>query len=143
MAFGVAAVLQAVEQLGVATGADFGVAELAGVAGFHLAAQGLRHPLHAVADAQHRHAQAKQRRVGLVVGFVHRVGAAREDDRLGVKGADGVDGHVVGVQFAIDMRLAHAAGNQLRHLRAKVENEDFVHGALSGGRRVRGQFSRG
>ena len=46
-----------VEQLGVAARAHCGEAEFALVAAFDLAAQLVRHGLHAVADAQHRHAQ--------------------------------------------------------------------------------------
>ncbi len=45
------------EQRGMAAGAHFGIAEFAHLAVFHLAAQLRRHGLHAVADAQHRHAQ--------------------------------------------------------------------------------------
>ncbi|EXI75357.1 MAG: hypothetical protein AW07_01258 [Candidatus Accumulibacter sp. SK-11] len=32
------------------------------------------------------------------------------------------------MQFAIDLLLAHAAGNQLRHLRAEIEDEDLLMG---------------
>ena len=42
----------------MATGADFGVAKLAGVAGtFDFSAELLGHGLHAVANAQYRHPQ--------------------------------------------------------------------------------------
>jgi hypothetical protein len=45
----------------MAAGFDFGKTELALGGAFHLAAQLLRHGLHAVADAEHRHAQLENR----------------------------------------------------------------------------------
>ena len=68
---------------GVAAGAHGGKAELALVAALDLAAQLVRHGLHAVADAQHRHAELEhrlRRLVGRV--FVHAGVAAGEDDAL-------------------------------------------------------------
>src|SRR3546814_3915708 len=56
MAFGGNEVLQAVQQAGMAVRAHFGVAELAMIRPFDLAAQLGRHGLHAVAYAQHRNA---------------------------------------------------------------------------------------
>jgi hypothetical protein len=38
--------------------------------------------------------------------------------------ADAVERHVVGMNFAIDVRFPHPAGDQLRVLAAKVENEN-------------------
>ena len=70
--FGRGEVGNVLEQGGMAMGAHFGVAKLARVAAFDLAAELLRHGLHAVANAQHRHAQRKhggRRTVGAV--FVH------------------------------------------------------------------------
>jgi hypothetical protein len=54
-------VLDAVEQRGVAAGADLGVAELALCPASTLPPSCCRHGLHAVADAQHRHAQLEHR----------------------------------------------------------------------------------
>jgi hypothetical protein len=54
--FAVASVLDAPEQLGVAAGAHFGIAELAAVRAFDAATQLRCHQMHAVADAEHRHA---------------------------------------------------------------------------------------
>ena len=54
-------VLDAVEQPRVAARAHLGVAELALRARLDLAAQLLRHRLHAVADAEHRHAELEHR----------------------------------------------------------------------------------
>jgi hypothetical protein len=49
----------------------------------------------------------------------------------GSKFADELWRDVVGMQLAIHLLLAHAAGDQLRDLRAEVEDEDFLvgHGA--------------
>ena len=57
VALGRAEVLDAIEQRRVAARAHFGIAELAHLARLHLAAELLRHGLHAVADAEHRHAE--------------------------------------------------------------------------------------
>ena len=61
--------LDVLQQLRVTVGADFGVTELAVVAPAHLAAELHGHGLHAVADAQHRHARVPHglRRAQLVV----------------------------------------------------------------------------
>ncbi|MCY1359310.1 hypothetical protein D9M69_458740 [compost metagenome] len=57
VAFRRAEILDVLEQRGMAVGAHLGVAELALVAPLDLAAKLHGHGLHAVADAQHRHAQ--------------------------------------------------------------------------------------
>jgi len=134
VAFGRGEVLDAIEQLGVAVGTHLGVTELAGVAPRHFAAQLHGHGLHAVADAQHRHAGVPHglRRTQLVV-FVGAGVAARQDDALGAEGLDELVRHVVGVDLAVDVGFAHAAGDQLGDLGAKVEDQDLVmHGGISG-----------
>ena len=123
-----------------------GVAELALVAAFDLAAELERHRLHAVADAQHRHAQLEHGLRRLVRGLlVHAGVAARQDHALqapvgGVLADAGV-ADVAGMDLAVDVRLAHAAGDQLRDLGAEVEDEDLVvlHGSgqVGGARDVR------
>ena len=133
MAFGAGEVLQALQKRGVAVGAHFGVAEFALVPAFHLAAQLLGHGLHAVANAQHGHAQREhrlRRAVGAV--FIGAGVAAGEDDALELP-VSRVLAHpfvadVAGVDFAIHVRLAHAAGNELGDLGAEIEDEDFVMG---------------
>ena len=60
--------------------AHLGIAEFAMRAGFDLAAQLLGHGLHAVADAQHRHAQIKDQPAA--------PGACRLGDRLRPAGED-------------------------------------------------------
>jgi hypothetical protein len=118
----------------VATGADFRVTEFTHRARLNLAAEALCHPLHAITNAQHRHAEFKQRRISLVVTFVYRIRAAAEDNALGAKGLDVFQRHVERVQFAVNVRFAYAAGDQLGDLRTEVEDENFVHAVILSGR---------
>ena len=93
-----------------------------------LAAERLRHHLEAVADAERRHAEVEDARVerrGALL--VHRRRAAREDDAHRVLRRDLGGGCRVRDDLAVDARLAHAARDQLRVLRAEVDDE---HGAL-------------
>ncbi|MNK45244.1 hypothetical protein D3C87_639980 [compost metagenome] len=133
MAFGRVEVFQAFQQLGVAVGADFGVAEFAMVREADHAAQLLRHGLHAVADAQDGHAQLEHRmwhahRAFFVGGCV----AAGQDDALQALrhlfAHEGVV-DVARVDFGIDAGFADAAGDQLGDLRTVVEDKNaLVHG---------------
>ncbi len=127
VAFGRTEILDAVEQPGVTAGAHFGITKLAVVAPFHLAAQLRRHGLHAIANAQHGHAQIPHglRRAQFVV-FVSAAVAARENDALGRELAHESIAHIARVNFAVHLRLAHAAGDELRDLGAEVEDENFV-----------------
>ena len=141
VAFGRDEVFDALEQFGVTMGTHFGVAEFAGVRAFDFAAQLGGHGLHAVADAQHRDIQLEHGVGRTVVHFIHAGVAARQDHALelavGGEFAHPVAAHIAGVDFAVNMGFAHAAGDQLRDLGAKVQNEDLVvlHGlqGLEGG----------
>ncbi|MCY1215412.1 hypothetical protein D9M72_272550 [compost metagenome] len=130
-------VFQAFQQLGVAVGADFGVAEFAVVGEADHAAQLLRHGLHAVADAQHGHAQFEHGvRHAHGTFFVGGSVAARQDDALQALrhlfAHEGVV-DVARMHFGIDAGFADAAGDQLGDLRTVVENEDaLVHGDSTG-----------
>jgi len=129
VALGIGAVLDAVEQLRVAARAHLGVTEFALAAAFDLAAELRGHGLHAVADAQHRHAELEHDVGGLpFLGFIDRVGAAGKNDSLRLELADEVLADVEGMQFAIHLLLAHAAGNELRNLRTEVEDQDLLMG---------------
>jgi hypothetical protein len=68
------------QQLGVAARAHRGKAEFALVAAFDLAAQLVRHGLHAVADAQHRHAELEHRLRRLVGRVLVDAGVAAGED---------------------------------------------------------------
>ena len=104
---------------------DFGIAELTMVASHHAAAELLRHGLHAVADAEHRHAELEhglRRARRLLVG--DGLGAAGEDDAARLPLADVVVGDVPGQDLAVHAELAHAARDELGVLRAEVEDQD-------------------
>ena len=96
----------------------------------HLPARQLGHELHPVADAQHRDAEGEELRVRRgSAGIEHRVRPARHDDPLGVELPDEREVGAAGgrVDLAVDVGLPHAARDQLRELRAVVEDQDAVH----------------
>ncbi len=108
---------------------DLGAAEFAMMAGLDLAAELRRHGLLAVADAEHRHAglvdrQRRQRRV-LVE---HRSGAAGQNHAFRPHRAERAFGFLERHDLAIDLLLAHAPGDELRHLRAEIDDENLVVG---------------
>ena len=127
VALGRAEVLDAIEHAGVAPGTHFGITEFAVGTPRHLAPQLHRHGLHAVADAEHGNTEVphRLRRAQLMV-FVGAGVAAGEDHTPGRESPDEVVRDVVGMDLAVDVRLAHAARNQLRDLGAEVEDEDLV-----------------
>ena len=120
-------VRDAVQQPGRGRAPHLRVAELA-VRGRRDPAAELRgHGLHAVADAEHRHAELEHgvRRARRHV-VRDRLRAAGEDDAARAEPADGVVAAVPGQDFAVDADLAHAPRDQLRVLRAEVEDQDPV-----------------
>src|SRR5436305_8422936 len=116
-----------VEEGAIAGHFDFGAAEFGGVSALDLAAELRRHRLLAVADAEHRHAGRPNliRHARGVVGD-DRFRPAGEDDRLRRQLGDGIRGVLEGMDFAIDPRFAHPAGDELRHLRAEIDDENLV-----------------
>jgi hypothetical protein len=120
-------VLEAVEQGAFGADLDLRSAELAVVAGLDLAAQLHRHRLHAIADAQQRHARVEDGlRCARRAGLDRRFRAAGEDDALRREGRDRGWIVVPGPDLAVDAEFAHPARDQLRVLRAEVEDEDLV-----------------
>ena len=118
-----------VGQRGRARDLHFGAAELAMMAGLDLAAELDRHRLLAIADAEHRHAgledrRRRQRRV-LVE---HRSRTAGQDDAFRLHLAKGGFGFLERHDFAIDFLFAHATGNELRDLRAEIDDQNLVVG---------------
>ena len=112
---------------------DLGAAELAVMAALDLAAELLRHRLLAVADAEHRHAglierRRRQRRARLV----HRGRTAGEDHALGAHVGEGGLRLLVRHDLGIDAFLAHAPGNQLRDLRAEIDDQNLIVGGHGG-----------
>ena len=98
--------------------------ELGDAGALDFAAELLRHQLHAVADAERRHAELEDARVDArrPVG-VHGRRPAAEDDRVRVARADRLGRDRVPHELGIDAALAHAARDQLRVLAAEVEHE--------------------
>ncbi len=139
MAFRRGEVGNVLEQRGVAMGPHLGVTELALVPAFHLAAQLLRHGLHAVADAQHRHAQLEHSLRGLVGRFLVDAGMAAGKNHafelaVGRVLAHPVVRHITRMHLAVNVGLAHTPRDQLGHLGAEIEDEDLLvlHGYKKG-----------
>jgi len=108
---------------------DIGAAEFGGaMTAFDLAAQAMHHHLLAVADPQDRHAQLEDRGGRHRRAFGEdRGGPARKDH--GFRGEipqEGVVHALERVDFAIDVQLAQAAGDQLRHLAAEIDDQKAV-----------------
>jgi hypothetical protein len=87
----------------------------------------LRHRLHAVADAQHRHAELEHshgrlRRFGVDDGLR----STRQHDAAWPERAHVRVAHVPRMDLAIDARLAHATRDELCVLRAEIEDQDAV-----------------
>ena len=96
----------------------------------HRAARQVRHQLHPVADAQHGYTECQELRVrGGGAGIEYGIRPARQDDppRVELPDEREIGAARGGVDLAIHVRLAHAARDQLRELRAVVEDEDLVH----------------
>src|SRR5262249_47742510 len=92
-----------------------------------LAAEKMRRELHAVADAEDGSPEIEDALVdGWRVLFVHARWPTREDDGARVLRADLLDGHRARVDLTVDLALAYATRDELRGLRAEVEDEDEV-----------------
>ena len=120
-------VFDALKKLGVIAGTDFGIAEFTLGTAFDLAAELLRHGLHAVADPEDGNARFKNGLARLVVAFL--IGAhvgARENDAFRGEFTNEISRDVVRMNFAVDVGFAHASGDQLGHLAAEVQNQDAV-----------------
>ena len=91
------------------------------------AAEAGHHQLESVADAEDRHPGVEQaRRGGRRAVGVDRRGAAGQDDRLRPLGQHLRHRHGGGDDLGVHVALAHPAGDQLRVLRAEVDDEDGV-----------------
>ncbi|MPM18370.1 hypothetical protein SDC9_64779 [bioreactor metagenome] len=95
----------------------------------HVAAEGGGDRLEPVADAEDRDAGVEQCRIHLrgTLG-VHRLGAAGQDDRLGVAGGDLGGGGRVRHDLGEDPGLTDAACDELGILRTEVDDDDGVVG---------------
>ncbi len=103
---------------------DTGLAEFGRARPLDAAAEVLRHQLHAVADAEHGHAELVDAGVDLrgVIG-VDGGGAAAEDQRRRVPRAERGRGRAVADELRVDAGLADPAGDQLRILAAQIDDE--------------------
>jgi hypothetical protein len=120
-------VADAVEQAAGGRDAHLRVAELAPVRGLDAPAELCGHRLHAVADAEQRDAHVEQRRGharGALAG--DRFRAAGEDHAAGAERLDRGGGGAPAVDLAVDAEFAHAPRDELRVLRAEVENQDAL-----------------
>src|SRR5882762_5967830 len=111
----------------MAVRSNFRIAEIAHAPGFDPPAELLRQGLHAVADAQDRHAMLEHRLRRPAGRFlVGRHMAAGEDDALGAEITHEGVGYVVRVDLAIDLGFPDPPGDQLRVFRTEVEDQDFL-----------------
>src|SRR5690606_884268 len=89
----------------------------------------MRDELHAVADAEDRHPEAHQLGVrGRNFGAVDGRRPTREDDPLRVPRADPVQRPGRRMYLAVDTLLPNPPGDELRELRAVIDDEDAVQG---------------
>ena len=103
----------------------FGLTEFALVGSFNLAAKGVRHELHAVAEAEHWNAELKNATLDLWRAVaVDAVWAAGKDDAFWLFFFDGCEGFVKWHDLAVNNALAHAARNELVVLAAEIDDDD-------------------
>ena len=117
------------ERAGLVGRGDVSLAKFGGaVAAFDVAAQAMHHDLLAIADAKDRHAQVKHAlRWHRCAVPIDRGGTAREDHGLGPEGPkESVIHFVVGMNFAVNVQLAQATRDELRHLRAEIDDKKAV-----------------
>ena len=117
----------AVEQGARLDDLDIGAAEFRVMAALHRAAKLRGDGLLAIADGEDRQAG--------VENFLRRAGrtwlgdggrAAGQDHGFGLDSVEGLFRRLERRDLAIDARLAHAARDELRHLRAKIDDQDLV-----------------
>src|ERR1051325_4588477 len=91
------------------------------------AAELLRHGLHAVADAEHRHTRFESGARGFPGRLlVRRHVAAGEDDAAGAEAAHEIIGDVVGMDLAVDLGFPDAPRDQLRVLRSEIQDKNLL-----------------
>src|SRR5207249_1546396 len=125
MSLRVHAILDALQQAAVAMGTNFRIAKFPHEPVFNCPAKLRRHGLHAVANAQHRHARAPDG-----ARSTRRVpdGNARwtpgQNDARRRELADEFIRHVERLDLAVNVLLAHAARDELGVLGTKIEDEN-------------------
>ena len=121
MSIGVGFVLNIIEQSSVSTRTNFRKTKFAGFTegfgGFDFSARLLSHRLHAVANAEHGHAELKHNlRRARRITLGHRIGSAREDDAFRAVVGYKIRRDIVGINFSENTRIAHTAGDELGDL---------------------------
>ena len=118
---------EAVEEDAAALHLRLRAAILARLARGDRAAERPVHELHAVADAEDRHAEVKERLVaaGRAVE-IDAVGSSGEDDADGIQSLNALKRRITGENDGIDPALAHAAGNELFILSSEIEDDDSL-----------------
>ena len=135
-----ALVPDALEQHAVIGQIDERATELAMVRPLHLATQLVAHRLHAVADAEHRHAGLEHALRRARRASLRQAGrSAGQDDAARPPVPDALGIGVERPDLAIHARLAQPARNELRHLAAEVEDQH----ALSRERGIGGWIRQG
>src|SRR5690606_40152494 len=120
-------ILEAIQQRAGGNHLGFGMAELALKIRFGATTQLRCQRLHAVADAENRYAEVEGFLWGFRrIGCRRRLRTARENDALWRVSRDFRGIVIPGPYLAIDADLADAPGDQLRVLRAEVEDQDLV-----------------
>ncbi len=136
-------------------GGDVGAPELGGMPAFYAATELDHHSLLAIADAEDRNAELEDFGRGARAARIkHRRRSTGQDDRPRREFGDErrID-LLIGVDLAVDPRLAQAAGDQLGDLTAEIDDEQALviglvrHGEAIGGRAAacktcRPEFSR-
>ena len=119
---------QTLEQLAVRVVEGLGLAVLARsvlLCCGYLAAEGVRHKLTAVADAQNRYAQLEQSRITLRGLFlVNAVRTAGKDDADRIERLDLLNRGLIGLDLTVNIMFADASCNQLIVLTAEVEHQN-------------------
>ncbi len=102
--------------------AEFGLADI-----FDPPAELLGDRLHAVADAEDRQTELEQALGNLgLFGLQRRFRPAGEDEPARAESTNLLEIGVPGIDLGIDPGFAHATRDQLRVLRAEIQDEDFI-----------------
>jgi hypothetical protein len=124
---GITPIEYALEQAAGTAHPNLGIAKFPRVPGYNLPSQLRRHGLHAITNAEHWHTELEDTRWRSGRrGFCNRLGTPGEDHAVRAPAAHRRLLHVPGVNLAIHAELAHATGDQLRVLGAKIQDQDAV-----------------
>ena len=106
---------------------QFGATKFAACSGLYPASKLLAHRLLPVTDAKHRHAHLEHRLRGAGgICHRHRIRASRQNDAARCRRRYAFRIAGTGHDLGIDAGFAKAAGNQLRDLRAKIDDQDRI-----------------